>query len=167
MEFQVIDTFDDEIVSAGHKTREDAERAKLQYCQQWDAVHWNVKIERVQPAQSELIHTLFCYGTLQQPHTQRELIGRELSGPVCTMKGFKIVRNVFDPTDGNFYPSLVFDKESIVYGHAYKVTAEELAILDDYETELYTRVKSQVISAETGEQVPVEIYMAAPTPAAQ
>jgi len=111
-------------------------------------------------------NTIFCYGTLQQPHTQRELIGRTLNGPICTLKGFKIVRNVYDPTDGNFYPSLVFDTESVVYGHAYKVTAEELAILDEYETELYIRVESQVITAETGEQVPVQIYMAAPTPAA-
>ena len=106
--------------------------------------------------------TIFCYGTLQQPHTQGELIGRTLNGPICTLKGFKIVRNVFDPTDGNFYPSLVFDSDSIIYGHAYKVTAEELAILDEYETELYIRVESQVTNAETGEQVPAEIYMTAP-----
>lgn len=107
---------------------------------------------------------LFAYGTLQQPHTQRELIGRELSGPVCTIEGFKICRNVFDPTDGNFYPSLVFDPTAIAYGHAYEVTADELKIFDEYETSLYLRLPAHVTNAETGEAVEVFIYMPAPTP---
>ena len=107
---------------------------------------------------------LFCYGTLQQPHTQRELIGRELSGHVCILHRFKITREVFDPTDGNFYPSLVFDPNAIVYGHTYQVTADELAILDEYETSLYLRLPAYVTNAETGEPEEVQIYMPAPTP---
>lgn len=105
--------------------------------------------------------TLFCYGTLQQPHTQRELIGRTLDGQLCKLLNHKITLSVYDPSDGNTYPALEFEPFALTYGHVYKVTAEELAALDEYETELYTKRQIEVISTETGEPITATVYLPA------
>lgn len=165
MKFELIDRWDGETISY-HNSKEEAEKARESYLAEvYDSPieepEKYISVQRVQPAQSELIHTLFCYGTLQQPHTQRELIGRTLDGQLCKLLSHKITLSVYDLTDGNTYPALEFEPFALTYGHAYKVTAEELAVLDDYETELYTKRQMEVISAETGEAITATVYLPA------
>jgi len=97
---------------------------------------------------------IFCYGTLQQPHTQLELIGRELSGDITSIDGYVIVRDYVDPEDGISYPRIVQHNFGCVFGTILEFTDEEVEILDRYETEMYTRKE---ITTSDGSLV--EVYL--------
>jgi len=80
---------------------------------------------------------IFCYGTLQEPSVQLELIGRTVDGPLTSIKGFIVLRDYVDIDDGIAYPRIVEHINGCVYGRILEFTDEEVAILDKYETEMY------------------------------
>jgi len=85
------------------------------------------------------MNSVFCYGTLQDPEVQLDLIGRVCIGNVDSIDGFVVLRDYVDPEDGIAYPRLVEMSKGCVYGHIYKFTDEEIIRLDEYETEMYQR----------------------------
>lgn len=85
------------------------------------------------------MNKIFCYGTLQDPSVQMELIGRACIGTLDSIDGFVVLRDYIDPEDGIAYPRLVEMSKGCVYGHIYKFTDDELNILDTYETDMYQR----------------------------
>ena len=97
---------------------------------------------------------LFCYGTLQQPKTQLELIGRELMGHISSIDGYIILRDYIDPEDGIAYPRIVDHPCGCVFGTIFEFTDDEIEIIDKYETEMYQR---NLITTTDGQSV--EIYL--------
>lgn len=82
---------------------------------------------------------IFCYGTLQDPAVQLDLIGRVCIGTLDSIDGFVVIRDYVDPEDDVAYPRLVEMSNGCVYGHIYKFSENEVTILDNYETEMYQR----------------------------
>ncbi len=80
---------------------------------------------------------LFCYGTLQEPSVQLELIGRTVSGPLTSIEGYVAVRDYIDPDDGIEYPRIIAYPKGCVYGRIFSFTDDEVKLLDIYETEMY------------------------------
>ncbi len=73
---------------------------------------------------------LFVFGTLRDPATLREAVGRNISGTPATLTGYRR-RHILH--DHEPYPVLLPDKTSVVDGLLLPVTAEDLKKLDDYE----------------------------------
>jgi gamma-glutamylcyclotransferase (GGCT)/AIG2-like uncharacterized protein YtfP len=80
---------------------------------------------------------IFCYGTLQEPNVQMELIGRTVLGELVSIDGYVILRDYVDPQDGIAYPRIVPMKNGCVYGRILEFTDDEIKILNDYETDMY------------------------------
>lgn len=95
---------------------------------------------------------LFVYGTLQDESTQVDLLGRAVGGVTDRISGWKVLCDY--EIEGGFYPRLVPEKMGVVYGRIINVTAEELAILDEYETDAYYL---EVLQTDGG--VGVNVYM--------
>jgi gamma-glutamylcyclotransferase (GGCT)/AIG2-like uncharacterized protein YtfP len=98
------------------------------------------------------MRNLFTYGTLQKHYVQEELIGRIQEGDVDAIEGFVVTNDYF--VDDDFYPRLIPFLNGIVYGRVMQFTDEEIAVLDEYESEAYERV---VINTKMGREV--EVYM--------
>lgn len=81
---------------------------------------------------------VFVYGTLRDPKIQTEIIGRLVEGSPDTLVGYKkstiTLRNTV-------YPILVPEPNGIIEGEILKLTPDELARVDEYETNAYRRVK--------------------------
>ena len=82
---------------------------------------------------------LFCYGTLQEPSVQLELIGRTAEGMLTSIEGFIVLRDYVDIDDGIAYPRIVKYPNGCVYGRILEFTDEEIVLLDEYETEMYRK----------------------------
>ena len=87
---------------------------------------------------------LFTYGTLRDPATQQQLLGRELGdGVPDTLLGYRVARlqgihfvySILQPRAGGR-----------VDGTLYEVSRDELAKLDAYEGEAYQRVSARLVS---------------------
>ncbi len=87
---------------------------------------------------------LFTYGTLQDPDTQKQVLGRTLGGGVPdTLLGYRLARlngihfvySILQPHSG-----------SRVEGLLVEVSGEELEKLDAYEGEAYVRVSARLVS---------------------
>jgi gamma-glutamylcyclotransferase (GGCT)/AIG2-like uncharacterized protein YtfP len=89
--------------------------------------------------------SLFVYGTLQNESTQIDLLGRAVGGVTDRISGWKVLCDY--EIEGELYPRLVPEKRGVVYGRIIDVTAEELAILDEYETNAY---KKELIKTDGG-----------------
>ena len=100
------------------------------------------------------MNKIFCYGTLQDPQVQLDLIGRTCIGNLDSIDGFVVIRDYVDPEDGIAYPRLVEMPNGCVYGHIYKFTDSEVLVLDNYETEIYKRTYFETNSGEL-----VQIYL--------
>jgi gamma-glutamylcyclotransferase (GGCT)/AIG2-like uncharacterized protein YtfP len=98
------------------------------------------------------MNKIFCYGTLQDPQIQMELIDRVCIGNIDSIDGFVVLRDYVDPDDGIAYPRLVEMSNGCVYGHIYKFSDDEITKLDEYETEMYTR---RYLKTNKGELVQV------------
>ena len=87
---------------------------------------------------------LFTYGTLQDIQVQQYIFNRILEGQPDSLPGFKRMENAVY----NRYPLVVQtnDSQDKVDGNVYKVTMEELAKADIYETSAYKRTKMQLRS---------------------
>lgn len=87
---------------------------------------------------------LFTYGTLRNPATQVQLLGRQLGeGKPDSLRGYRLAKlrgihfvySILQPHPG-----------SIVDGTLFEVTSEELQKLDDYEGDAYQRVSVTLVS---------------------
>lgn len=97
---------------------------------------------------------LFSYGTLQNESVQRNLFGRVLRGTKDVVKGYKSVS--IEIKDKAFLArgeqphqqtAVASGKESDeIEGTAFEITNEELAVVDDYEPDGYTRIKVKLQS---------------------
>ena len=96
--------------------------------------------------------SLFVYGTLQDESTQVDLLGRAVGGVTDRISGWKVLCDY--EIEGELYPRLVPEKMGVVYGRIIDVTSEELAILDEYETDAY---KKEEIKTDGG--VWCQVYM--------
>lgn len=99
-------------------------------------------------------HKVFCYGTLQEPSVQLDLIGRVVNGPLTSIEGFIVVRDYIDPEDNVAYPRMIAYPKGAVYGRVLEFTEEEISILDAYETAMYRREEMQ-----TSNNARVEVYV--------
>lgn len=97
---------------------------------------------------------VFCYGTLQSPSVQKELLGRTLTGQIARILGYVVLCDYVDPSDGIEYPRLVACPKGVVYGTILEFTPSEVDKLNEYETSMYSLER---IKTETGESV--HIYM--------
>ena len=98
------------------------------------------------------MNKLFVYGTLQEKSIQLELTNRFQEGELDSIGGFKVLRDYF--VDDDYYPRLVEQKDGLVYGKVLEFSDDELIILDEYESEMYTR---QFMETNKGDVV--EVYM--------
>jgi gamma-glutamylcyclotransferase (GGCT)/AIG2-like uncharacterized protein YtfP len=77
--------------------------------------------------------SLFAYGTLQLPEVLHAVVGRRWQGEPALLVGYARYR-----VRGKTYPAIVAEPAGNVAGLLYGgVDAEELALLDRYEGELY------------------------------
>ena len=100
---------------------------------------------------------IFCYGTLQEPQVQLDLIGRVVIGNLTSISGYVVLRDYVDPTDGIAYPRLYAIQKGCVYGRVLEFTDSEVLILNEYETEMYTL---EDITTDNGEVA--KVYMPNP-----
>ena len=78
---------------------------------------------------------LFAYGTLQLPDVLHAVVGQRWQGDAALLVGYARYR-----LRGKPYPAIVAEPTGNVTGLLYAgVGAEELALLDSYEGELYER----------------------------
>ena len=81
---------------------------------------------------------LFTYGSLQIPEVQLKVFGRLAKGRPDILEGFR----KFDVDFGTaVYPMIEPDPASHVEGQIIDVTADELALIDRYETDAYQRIR--------------------------
>jgi hypothetical protein len=99
---------------------------------------------------------IFCYGTLQEPNVQMELIGRIVTGELISIDGYIVLRDYVDPQDGIAYPRIVQHENGCVYGRILEFTESEVAILNEYETEMY------ILKEITIKDIVVNIYIPNP-----
>lgn len=79
--------------------------------------------------------SLFAYGTLQLPDVLQAVVGRRWQGEPALLVGYGRYR-----VRGKPYPAVIAEPAGNVAGLLYEgVGAEELALLDSYEGELYER----------------------------
>jgi gamma-glutamylcyclotransferase (GGCT)/AIG2-like uncharacterized protein YtfP len=97
---------------------------------------------------------IFCYGTLQEPSVQLELIGRNVEGPIDSIENFVVVRDYVDVDDGIAYPRIIPYENGCVYGRVLSFYPEEVVVLDEYETDMYKR---EYITTKGGEVVQVYV----------
>ena len=87
---------------------------------------------------------LFTYGTLRDPATQVQLLGRKLGeGVPDTLRGYRLAK-----LTGIHYVYSILQPHpgSTVAGTLFEVSPEELAKLDDYEGDAYQRVSVTLVS---------------------
>jgi|688.fasta_scaffold1759531_2 gamma-glutamylcyclotransferase (GGCT)/AIG2-like uncharacterized protein YtfP len=80
---------------------------------------------------------LFCYGTIQEPAVQLEILGRTIEGKPDSLDGFVVTRDFL--VDGDLYPRLLEHDKGCVYGTVYEFTEDDIKLLDEYETKMYHR----------------------------
>ncbi|XVU29714.1 gamma-glutamylcyclotransferase family protein [Actinoplanes sp. CA-054009] len=97
---------------------------------------------------------LFSYGTLRDPAVQRSTFGRELSGRIDRVTGFRLESvEITDPhvlkvSGETHHPILVAtgDPGDGVDGAVFEVSEAELERSDEYEVDDYRRVEAPLAS---------------------
>ncbi len=87
---------------------------------------------------------IFTYGTLQDPATQQQLLGRTLgAGQPDTLRGYRLAKLI-----GIHYEYSILQPHpgSTVEGLLFEVTQDELKQLDIYEGDAYQRVSVTLVS---------------------
>lgn len=92
-----------------------------------------------------MLQLLFVYGTLLDPGIQRAVIGRSDAGQTDDLIGFE--RTEID-LDGETFPTIVRSTNGSVPGSVIRVSEEDLAKIDDYEGDAYTRIPVRLASGE-------------------
>lgn len=97
---------------------------------------------------------LFSYGTLQQEQVQITTFGRKLEGIGDILIGYalgevKITdQHVIQTSGADIHPILRYtgNINDEIPGTAFEVSAQELAMADDYEVEEYVRIEAKLKS---------------------
>ena len=89
---------------------------------------------------------IFSYGTLQKTCIQKQILKRTLSGQPDELHGYQ-VRQV-DLGHGNIYPMVCPKDNHVVEGTIFEITAQELTLIDRYETHAYERVSTVLCSGK-------------------
>jgi gamma-glutamylcyclotransferase (GGCT)/AIG2-like uncharacterized protein YtfP len=92
---------------------------------------------------------IFSYGTLQKEKVQMELFGRTLQGSADMLRGYKTItieirdESFLSKGEEKYQQTLIAttDKNDIIKGTIFQITAEELLLADTYEPENYKRIK--------------------------
>lgn len=101
-------------------------------------------------------HGLFVYGTLQLPEKLQSLLGRVPSLEPATLHGYRC--GLVARAD---FPGIVPQADAVVNGQVLAPLSQaELDILDQYEGELYQRVRVSVVAARG----PVNVWVYAIVP---
>lgn len=85
-----------------------------------------------------MLQPLFVYGTLMDPAVQMQVFGRVEAGMPDVLHGF---RKIEIELDGEVFPAIVQVTGESVRGVVIAVSAEELARIDDYESDAYERIE--------------------------
>jgi gamma-glutamylcyclotransferase (GGCT)/AIG2-like uncharacterized protein YtfP len=85
-----------------------------------------------------MIERLFVYGSLREPAVQMRIIGRTIEGTPDVLEGYTHKWVQFP--EGEF-PMIVPEPGSEVDGLILDVTADEMPLLDCYETDAYRRIR--------------------------
>lgn len=88
---------------------------------------------------------VFTYGTLKDPAIQQKLLGRTLTMTSDILPGFK--RGEIVLNSGTYLIAIKAYPTDQITGQVLEVTTEELAKLDEYETNAYQR---QLETLESG-----------------
>ena len=85
-------------------------------------------------------HLVFAYGTLKEAEIRRELLNRNVPAVKDGLPGFILEKICLD---GILYPIAVRDPYSkkTLHGEVFRVTLQEVRIIDDYESDAYKRIK--------------------------
>ena len=96
---------------------------------------------------------LFVYGTLQHEPLLERLLGRVPASRPATLPAHRAA-----PLTGRAYPGLVVDEVAVAPGRLVDVTAAEVAVLDRFEGDQYTRTPVVAVDDE-GEAVACEAWL--------
>lgn len=99
---------------------------------------------------------LFSYGTLQQEEVQLDLFGRKLEGTQDVLTGYAIEEieikdEVFLSRGEEKYQRTLVrsnDSNDRIAGTVLKITNEELLLADEYEPDIYKRIKVKLESGK-------------------
>ena len=90
------------------------------------------------------MENLFVYGTLRETSVQKEVIGRFVIGLKDRLEGYKESEIEIK---GEKYPVLIPDKTNSIEGLILSVSSGELEKIDEYETDVYKRIR---VALESG-----------------
>lgn len=97
---------------------------------------------------SKVMEKVFVYGTLRDKKIRTRVTGREIpAGNPDKLEGFTLSTTV---DEGMCYPIITKEPESTekVEGELIEVTPEELKHMDNYEGDLYRRLKVKTASGD-------------------
>ena len=98
---------------------------------------------------------LFVYGTLQIPQRLKQIIGRPLIGQPAVLKGYRC-----GLVERANFPGIVPYPDAEVQGQVlFGLSQSELVLLDQYEGELYQRIRLPV---QFGSMLQCWVYTIAP-----
>ncbi len=83
-------------------------------------------------------NNLFVYGTLKDPQSRKQVLGRVVTGTPDALQGYGMTQIEIG---GEVYPALEPKARNIINGLVLQITDEELKKADDYETSAYKRNK--------------------------
>ena len=101
-------------------------------------------------------HWLFCYGTLREAGTQHRVFGRLVGGLRDALDDFELGEIGIE---GRQYPALRPGGSGRVDGWVLRLTEEDLAKADAYETAAYRRIEVRLVSGHLA-----FVYVAADAP---
>jgi gamma-glutamylcyclotransferase (GGCT)/AIG2-like uncharacterized protein YtfP len=88
-------------------------------------------------------HLLFVYGTLIEPETQQEVLGRTTIGTPDELADYAAHPVIIE---GMKYTTIKSNAGSKITGWVITLGDEDLAAIDKYETSAYTRIKVRLVS---------------------
>lgn len=89
---------------------------------------------------------LFSYGSLRQADVQKQIIGRTIIEIPDSLDGYNTSTIELY---GRTYPILITDKDHSINGVVLSISPDELAKIDEYETDAYQRVKVTLRSGKS------------------
>lgn len=99
---------------------------------------------------------LFSYGTLQQEGVQLSTFGRRLEGTPDNLVGFTIAKlkiedpEVISKSGKEYHPiaKMTDSTHNRIPGSVFEITDDELRLSDQYEVDVYKRVKTTLESGK-------------------
>lgn len=87
----------------------------------------------------------FSYGTLQSHQSQRDALGKEINGYSDTISGWRLIEIMLN---GETYPNIIRDQDSIVHGTVYELSHDNVVALDRWEDD-YDKINETTDSGES------------------